>query len=111
VERICGELDVLKGQMAALQRHVFGKKTEKLPTVASELRGEQKSAKSKAERDEAAKKTRRERAARKAEGAPPPLPRGLPDDPRVREQRVPQHSLNPYDALLEGDPEQAPGCP
>jgi len=70
VDRIRGELDVLKGQMAALQRHVFGKKTEKLPTVASELRGEKKSAKSKAERDEAAKKTRRERAARKAEEAP-----------------------------------------
>ena len=31
VGRIGGELDVLKGQMAALQRHVFGKKAEKLP--------------------------------------------------------------------------------
>jgi transposase len=36
-------------------------------------------------------------------GAPPPLPVVLPDDPRVRNQRVPQHSLTPYDALLKGD--------
>ncbi|MFY2556696.1 Mu transposase domain-containing protein [Corallococcus terminator] len=35
-------------------------------------------------------------------GAPPPLPLVLPDDPRVREQRVPQHSLTDYDALLKG---------
>ncbi|ABF86187.1 transposase, IS21 family [Myxococcus xanthus DK 1622] len=41
-------------------------------------------------------------------GAPPPLPLVLPDDPRVREQRVPQHSLNPYDALLGRDTEQVP---
>jgi len=41
-------------------------------------------------------------------GAPPPLPLVLPDDPRVREQHVPQHSLNAYDTLLNGDPEQAP---
>ncbi|MCI0574022.1 MAG: IS21 family transposase [Myxococcaceae bacterium] len=36
-------------------------------------------------------------------GAPPPLPLVLPDDPRVREQRVSQHSLTPYDALLKGE--------
>ncbi|WP_284666111.1 hypothetical protein [Myxococcus sp. SDU36] len=41
-------------------------------------------------------------------GAPPPLPHVLPDDPRVREQRVPQHSLNAYDVLLGRDSEQAP---
>lgn len=68
--RIGGELDALKGQMAALQRHVFGKKTERMPTVAAELRGEEASKESKAERDEAAKKKRRERAARKAQQAP-----------------------------------------
>lgn len=45
---------------------------------------------------------------RRQKGAPPPLPVVLPDDPRVREQRVPQHSLNAYDALLEDETEQAP---
>ncbi|MFY2560008.1 IS66 family transposase [Corallococcus terminator] len=68
--RIGGELDVLKGQMAALQRHVFGKKAEKLPTVAAELREEETGAEAKAARDEAALKRRRERAARRAQEAP-----------------------------------------
>ncbi|WP_426757397.1 IS66 family transposase [Myxococcus sp. Y35] len=70
VSRIGGEVDALKGQLAALQRHVFGRRTEKLPTVAAELRGAASEADSKAARDEAAKKKRRERAARKAEEAP-----------------------------------------
>ena len=70
VSRLRGELDVLKGQMAALQRHVFGKKAEKMPTVASELRGETARAESKAQRDEAAKKKRCERAAQKKQQAP-----------------------------------------
>ncbi|WP_426750763.1 hypothetical protein [Myxococcus sp. Y35] len=33
VSRIGGEVDALKGQLAALQRHVFGRRAEKLPTV------------------------------------------------------------------------------
>lgn len=70
VSRIGGELDTLKGQMAALQRHVFGKRAEKLPTVQAELRGDATGAEAKSARDEAAKKKRRERAARKAQGAP-----------------------------------------
>ncbi|HVG58261.1 MAG TPA: IS21 family transposase [Hyalangium sp.] len=42
-------------------------------------------------------------------GAPPPLPAVLPEDPRVRQQRVSQHSLTDYDALLEGQhPEPTP---
>nr|WP_253817360.1 IS66 family transposase [Myxococcus xanthus] len=53
--------------MAALQRHVFGRRAEKLPTVAAELRGD---ADSTAARAEAAKQKRRERATRKAEEAP-----------------------------------------
>ncbi|MBL0694954.1 IS66 family transposase zinc-finger binding domain-containing protein [Comamonas sp. JC664] len=53
--------------MATLERHVFGRRTEKLPTVASELRGD---ADATAAQAEAAKKKRRERAARKAEEAP-----------------------------------------
>jgi transposase len=70
VGRISGELDALKGQLGALQRHVFGKKTERMPTVASELRGEVGRKESKAARDEAAKKKRRERAAQKKQQAP-----------------------------------------
>ncbi|WP_223642240.1 IS66 family transposase [Corallococcus sp. EGB] len=67
VSRIGGEVDALKGQLAALQRHVFGQRAEKLPTVAAELRGD---ADSTAARAEAAKQKRQERAARKAEEAP-----------------------------------------
>ncbi|WAM23126.1 IS66 family transposase zinc-finger binding domain-containing protein [Myxococcus sp. NMCA1] len=67
VSRIGGEVDALKGQLAALQRHVFGRRAEKLPTVAAELRGD---ADSTAARAEAAKQKRRERASRKAEEAP-----------------------------------------
>jgi transposase len=36
-------------------------------------------------------------------GAAPPLPLVLSEDPRVRNQHVPQHSLTDYDALLKGD--------
>ncbi|WAM28552.1 IS66 family transposase [Myxococcus sp. NMCA1] len=67
VSRIGGEVDALKGQLAALQRHVFGRRAEKLPTVAAELRGD---ADSTAARAEAAKQKRRERASRKEEEAP-----------------------------------------
>ncbi|WP_434346504.1 IS66 family transposase [Myxococcus virescens] len=68
VSRIGGEVDTLKGQLAALQRHVFGRRAEKLPTVASELRGD--GADTTAARAEAAKKKRQQRAAQKAEEAP-----------------------------------------
>ncbi|QDE72433.1 transposase [Myxococcus xanthus] len=67
MSRIGGEVDALKGQLAALQRHVFSRRAEKLPTVAAELRGD---ADSTAARAEAAKQKRRERATRKAEEAP-----------------------------------------
>ncbi len=70
VGRIGGELDTLKSQMATLQRHVFGKKAEKLPTVAAELRKEAAGEQAQAARAEAALKKRRERAARRVEGAP-----------------------------------------
>nr|WP_216619775.1 IS66 family transposase [Myxococcus xanthus] len=53
--------------MAALQRHVFGRRAEKLPTVDAELRWTMDST---AARADAAKKKRQERAARKAEEAP-----------------------------------------
>lgn len=70
VGRIGGELDVLKGQLAALQRHVFGKKTERLPPVATELRADAARPESRAERDAAALEKRRERAARRAAECP-----------------------------------------
>ncbi len=70
VGRIGGELDVLKGQLAALQRHVFGKKAERMPAVGAELRADAATAESKAKRDAAALEKRRERAARKAEQLP-----------------------------------------
>ncbi|WP_141333553.1 hypothetical protein [Myxococcus sp. AB025B] len=57
VGRIGGEVDALKGQLAALQRHVFGRKAEKLPTVAAELRA---AADATAARAEAAKKKRQQ---------------------------------------------------
>ncbi|WP_374265040.1 IS66 family transposase [Corallococcus sp. RDP092CA] len=66
-EELKERLTSLEAKMATLERHVFGKRTEKLPTVATELR---KDADSTAARAEAAKEKRRERAARKAEEAP-----------------------------------------
>ncbi|RYZ33330.1 MAG: IS66 family transposase [Myxococcaceae bacterium] len=70
VGRIGGELDILKSQMAALQRHVFGKKTEKLPPVEQQLRQEAASPEDAAARAAAALEKRRERSARKAQEAP-----------------------------------------
>ncbi|WNZ64848.1 transposase [Myxococcus sp. MxC21-1] len=60
----------LEAKMATLERHVFGRRAEKLPTAAAELRGAASEDESKAARDEAAKKKRQQRAARKAEEAP-----------------------------------------
>jgi transposase len=60
----------LESKMAALERRVFGKKTEKLPPVAQELRGEARSPKEQTAQAEAALAKRRERAARKAVEAP-----------------------------------------
>ncbi|RKI24084.1 IS66 family transposase [Corallococcus sp. AB004] len=60
----------LESKMAALERRVFGKKTEKLPPVAQELRGEARSAEEETARAQAALAKRRERAARRAEEAP-----------------------------------------
>jgi transposase len=41
----------------------------------------------------------------RARHAPPPLPVVLPDDPRVRDLRVPPHRLSRYDALLPPHPD------
>lgn len=44
---------------------------------------------------------------RRQRGVPPPLEVVLPDDPRVRDQRVTQHSLTDYDRLLKDDDDSA----
>ena len=44
---------------------------------------------------------------RRRRGEPPPLETVLPDDPRVRDQRVAQHSLAPYDRLLKDEDDNA----
>ncbi|MCY1030681.1 IS66 family transposase [Corallococcus sp. BB11-1] len=70
VGRIGGELATLQGQMAALQRHVFGRKAERMPSVASQLRQQAASSEDEAARVAAALEKRRERSARKAQEAP-----------------------------------------
>ncbi|RKG55540.1 IS66 family transposase, partial [Corallococcus sp. CA054B] len=60
----------LESKMAALERRVFGKQTEKLRPVAQELRGEARGPEEETARAEAALAKRRERAARKAQEAP-----------------------------------------
>ncbi|RYZ32974.1 MAG: IS66 family transposase, partial [Myxococcaceae bacterium] len=69
-EELRERMTSLESKMAALERRVFGKKTEKLPPVAQELRGEARSPEEETARAEAALVTRRERAARKAAEAP-----------------------------------------
>ena len=67
-EELKERLTSLEAKMATLERHVFGRRTEKLTSVDAELRGDGEA--TKAARDEAAKKKRQERAARKSEEAP-----------------------------------------
>ncbi|MBZ4336726.1 IS66 family transposase, partial [Corallococcus sp. AS-1-12] len=79
-EELKERLTSLEAKMATLERHVFGRRTEKLPTVADELRGD---ADSTAARAEAAKKKRQERATRKAEEAPErEIRHAVPDEER-----------------------------
>ncbi|RUO88047.1 IS66 family transposase [Corallococcus sp. AB018] len=60
----------LESKMAALERRVFGRNAEKLPPVASELRGASPSPEEETARATAALAKRQKRAARKAEEAP-----------------------------------------
>ncbi len=60
-EELKERLTSLAGKMAALERHVFGRKAERLPSVATELGSDAASVQSKAQRHEAALKKRRER--------------------------------------------------
>ncbi|RKH59689.1 IS66 family transposase [Corallococcus interemptor] len=69
VGRIGTQVQSLQTQLTALQRHVFGKKAEKLPSVTRQLRQDAGSAEDEAARTAAALRKRRERAASKAEGA------------------------------------------
>ncbi|NVJ19595.1 IS66 family transposase zinc-finger binding domain-containing protein, partial [Myxococcus sp. AM010] len=66
-EELKERLTSLEAKMATLERHVFGRRTEQLPTVAAELRGDGADTAAQAE---AAKKKRQQRAARKADEAP-----------------------------------------
>jgi transposase len=67
-EELRERLTTLEAKMGALERHVFGKKAERLPGVQQQLRGEP-SEQEAAARDQAALEHRRQRAARKADGA------------------------------------------
>ncbi|NVJ10770.1 IS66 family transposase [Myxococcus sp. AM001] len=66
-EELKERLTSLEAKMATLERHVFGRRTEKLPTVSAELRGDGADTAAQAE---AAKKKRQQRAARKSDEAP-----------------------------------------
>ncbi|NOJ99078.1 transposase, partial [Corallococcus coralloides] len=69
-EELRERMTSLESKMAALERRVFGKKTEKIPPVAQELRSESPSPEEETARTEAALARRRERAAQKAAEAP-----------------------------------------
>ncbi len=85
--------------MAALERHVFGKRAERLPPLAAELRADAAGAQSKAERDEAALRKRRERAARKAEECPT---REVQHQVPAQERRCPACGSEDLKALGKG---------
>lgn len=76
-EQLREQLTVLQGQMAALERYVFGKKAERLPSVEQQLRHEkaqqseqsEQSQKAATAQAEAAQEKRKKRAARKQEQA------------------------------------------
>ncbi|MCE9672607.1 hypothetical protein LY474_32840 [Myxococcus stipitatus] len=59
-------MTALEAKMAALERRLFGRKTEKLPPVAKELKPPPTRPEDEAARAASALQTRRERAARKA---------------------------------------------
>jgi len=67
-EELRERLTTLEAKMASLERHVFGRKAERLPTVRQQLRGEQ-SEQEVAAQAQAALQKRRERAALKLEQA------------------------------------------
>ena len=85
--------------MAALERHVFGRKAERLPPVTAELRADVTSAQSEAERKEAALKKRRERAVRKAEECPT---REIRHDVLQQQRRCPACGSEELKALGQG---------
>lgn len=85
--------------MAALERHVFGRKAERLPPVTTELRAGVASAQSEAERNEAALKKRRERAARKAQECPE---REIRHDVPPEQRRCPACGSEELKALGKG---------
>lgn len=79
-ERLDGELTSVKDQLAQLQRHIFGKRSEKMPPVASELKKTGTPAdaeKAKQKREDRAKQ-KRELPARQILHAVPPEKRHCP---------------------------------
>lgn len=76
-EKLEGELGTLTAKLAALERHVFGKRSEKLPPVAAELRKE--SPKSR----EATLKERREKRAARKDLPTRKIHHKVPDEKRV----------------------------
>ena len=70
-EELRERLDTVEGKLAALERHVFGRKSERLPGVKDELKRQAApDAAADAARAQEALQKRRERAARKAAEAP-----------------------------------------
>jgi len=67
-EELRERLTTLEAKMASLERHVFGRKAERVPTVRQQLRAEQ-SEQEAAAQAQAALQKRRERAALKLEQA------------------------------------------
>jgi transposase len=88
-EELRERLTVLQGQMAALERYVFGKKAERLPSVEQQLRREQaqqpeQSKKDSAARAEGAQEKRKQRADRKQkEAATREVRHAVPQEQRV----------------------------
>nr|BDT31825.1 hypothetical protein MFMH1_14940 [Myxococcus sp. MH1] len=85
--------------MAAMERRLFGRKTEKLPSVAKELKPSSTRPEDEAARAASALRTRRERAARKAAKA---VEREVPHEVPAEERRCPACGSEALKSLGEG---------
>jgi transposase len=81
-EELRERLTALETKTAALERHVFGRKAERLPTVQQQLRREQSDEEGEARRQQALD-TRRERAARRAEAPTRQVHHRVPEAQRL----------------------------
>jgi transposase len=98
-EELRERMTSLEAKMAALERRVFGRKTEKLPPVAKELKPSSTSPEDEAARAASALQMRRERAARKAAGA---MEREVPHEVPAEERRCPACGREALKPLGEG---------